>query len=52
MSVFFFLCDFGAFAGDMLLGPRGFSAQKHIGISRKGAETQRREFTEGLQRLC
>jgi hypothetical protein len=42
------LCDLGAFARDILFRPHGFNVQKHIRISRKGAEPQRRKLTEGV----
>jgi hypothetical protein len=42
------LCDLGAFAGDILSGETDSTPQKHIRISRKGAEAQRRILTEGV----
>jgi len=47
----FLLCDLGAFAGDILLGPHRFNAQNHIKISRKGAEAQRETHGRALPRL-
>jgi hypothetical protein len=46
----FFLCDLGEFAEDILLGPHRFNAQKHVGISRKIADAQRRNSRQELPR--